>query len=118
MRSAGVAMTVTSTREKKYASSAESVGSVRFGESPKRMVEGDFDGAKGPESVGPAGGDPRLVVEALDGAAGQRPFGPKPVEEERAVGAEHAGDLLHGREPGAQRAGAPPVQEPPGPVGR
>src|SRR6516162_2783693 len=32
---------------KKTASSAESVGSLRFGESPKRMVEGDFDGAKG-----------------------------------------------------------------------
>jgi hypothetical protein len=36
------------------------------------MVERDFDGAKGPESVGPSGGDARLVVEALDGAAGQR----------------------------------------------
>src|SRR6516225_8535784 len=96
------------------ASSAESVGSLRFGESPKRMVERDFDGAKGPESVGPPGGNPRLVVEALDSATGQRLFGPEPIAQERPVGAEHAGDLRHRLEPGAQRAGAPPVQEPTG----
>src|SRR6516164_4791150 len=82
------------------------------------MVERDFDGAKGPEPVGPPGGDPRLVVEAFDGATGPRPFGPEPIEQERPVGAEHTGDLLHRLEPGAQRPGAPPVQEPPRPVGR
>jgi hypothetical protein len=33
------------------------------------MVERDFDGAKGPKPVGPPGSDPRLVVEAFDGAS-------------------------------------------------
>ena len=75
------------------------------------MIEGDLDGAEGAETIGSSGGELGLVVEALDGAAGDRPLGPEPVEQQRAMTAKHLGDFLHGLQARPQRARAPAVQE-------
>src|SRR3989338_152092 len=69
------------------------------------MIAGDVDGAEGAETIGSSGGELGLVVEALDGAAGDRALGPEPVEQQRAMAAEHAGDCLHGLQGRAPRPG-------------
>ena len=81
------------------------------------MIQRDFDGAEGPEPVRLSGSEFGLVVEALDRATRNRPLGPTPIEQELAMAAEHAGDLLHGLDSGPQGARAPAIQEPPGPGG-
>src|SRR3990167_9477542 len=98
-------------------SSAESVGGLRLGEVVEGMIEGDFDGAEGAETIGSSGGELGLVVETLDGAVGDRALGPEPVEQQRAMAAEHAGDFLQGLQARAPRPGAPPIQEAPRPGG-
>src|SRR3990170_8408569 len=75
------------------------------------MIEGDFDSAEGAETIGSSGGELGLVVEALDGAAGDGALDPEPVEQQRAMAAEHAGDFLHGLQARAPRPGVPPTQE-------
>src|SRR3990170_4765872 len=81
------------------------------------MLEGDFDGAEGAETIGSSGGELGLVVETLDGAAGDRALGPEPIEQQHAMAAEHAGDFLPGLQARAPRPGAPPIQEAPRPGG-
>lgn len=77
------------------------------------MIEDDFQSSEGAESVGASGDDSDLVVESLDGAAGKFPFGEEPIEDEWLVGAEYAGDLLHGFDAAAHRALTLGVQEVP-----
>ena len=77
------------------------------------MREDDVQSSEGAESVGASGDDSDLVVESLDGAAGKFPFGEEPIEDEWLVGAEYAGDLLHGFDAAAHRALTLGVQEVP-----
>ena len=51
------------------ASSAESVGGFRFGQSSKCVIEGHFHRFEGTKAVGPSGYHSNLVVETLDCAA-------------------------------------------------
>ena len=52
-----------------FASSAEFVGGLRFGESSKRVKQGHFHGFIGSKAEGSSGNHSYLVVETLDGAA-------------------------------------------------
>jgi len=52
----------------------------------------------------------RFIVQTFDHAAVILAFGVEIVEQEILVGAEHASDLFHGFEPGAQGAGGPSFQ--------
>ena len=52
-----------------FASSAEFVGGLWFGESSKRVKQGHFHGFIGSKAEGSSGNDSYLVVETLDSAA-------------------------------------------------
>jgi len=52
-----------------FCSSAEFVGGLWFGESSKRVKQGDFHGFKGSKAEGSSGNYSYLVVETLDSAA-------------------------------------------------
>src|SRR3989304_5977075 len=97
---------VLSTRN--FGSSAESVGEFRLGKAAKAVIEGDFDGAVGAESVGSFRDDTHLAVEALDRTDRELASGAEPVEDERAVAAQHPGHFLHRFASRAQGPGAPP----------
>jgi len=82
------------------------------------MVQGDFQAPVRAKPVGLSGGQFRFVVEALDDARGNLAARPKPVHEQRAMPAQHAGNLLHRFEARAHDLDAPLVQECAGPVDR
>jgi dihydrofolate reductase len=63
------------------ASSAESVGSLRFWKSSQGVIQGHFHGFVSAKSVGTSGHHSNLVVEPLDRAAGYFPFSLEPVEQ-------------------------------------
>jgi len=98
-------------RETRFASSAESVGRFRFGQSSKCVIEGHFHRFEGAEAEGSSGNHTDFVVEAFDRAAGKFPFGPEPVEQPFLMIAQHTGNLLHGFEAAAQGAFAPGIQK-------
>jgi hypothetical protein len=52
-----------------FASSAEFVGGLRFGESSKRVKQGHFHGFIGSKAEGSSSNHSYLVVEPLDSAA-------------------------------------------------
>ncbi len=72
----------------------------------------------GTKTVGTFCDDFGFVVETLHAAEGNLPFGLEPVEQEGPVRSEHAGNFLHGIEPGTHGSGTPLVQELAGPGGR
>src|SRR5262245_56388134 len=82
---------------------------------PPELIYTSLDKTSGPKAVGSAHGEFRLVVEALDRPRRDGPLGAKPVQQQRAVPAQHARDLLHRRQAGAHRLGAPPIEELSGP---
>ena len=59
------------------------------------MIQGHFSDSEGSEAVGFSHGNFHLVVEALDNAAGELYSGPKVIENEGAVRAEHLDHLSH-----------------------
>ncbi len=61
------------------ASSAESVGEFRLGQSAKGMIQADFHGVAGAKIHRFSGGRFCLVVEPFDNAAGKLALGSKPV---------------------------------------
>ena len=69
-------------RDRPKASSAESVGGFRFWQSSKRVIEGHFHRFIGAKSVRTSGHHTDFVVETLDGAAGNLPFGAEPVQQQ------------------------------------
>ena len=79
----------------KYGSSVKSVGGCRLGELSKCMIERDFCHSEGSEAVRFSHGDFGLVVQPLDDAAGELFAGTEVVEDQFAVGAHGAGELLH-----------------------
>jgi hypothetical protein len=52
------------------------------------VIEGKFHGLEGTKAVGSSGNDSDFVVEALNGTIGDFSFGPKPVQDQRLVGAQ------------------------------
>ena len=75
------------------------------------MIEHNFSGPECSEAIGFSGGQFEFMVETLHGTAGNRLFGTKPVQEELAMGAQHAGYLLHRFYARPHRLGAAVVQE-------
>ena len=80
------------------------------------MIQGDFRAVEGAKAEGFSRGQFCLGVETLDNTAGQLPFGPEPVDQQRAVSAQHPGHFLHRIDLRAHGFGAPLVEEAPGPV--
>ena len=91
---------------------------MRFGEFSERMIEGNFSGAVGPESIGPSGDHFEPVVHALDDARGNLAERPEPVEEQAPVSLQRVGDLHHRLDARPGRSLAPGVEEGDGPTGR
>lgn len=75
------------------------------------MVQGHFYRSEGSEPIRLSGRQFRLVVEAFDGATGDRALGAEPVEQQIAMCSQHAGDFLHRLQPRAHDLLAPAVQE-------
>src|SRR5712691_4809634 len=82
------------------------------------MVQRDFDAPIGTEAIRLSGGQFRLVIQALDGGSGNLAARPKPVEEQRAMAPQHAGDLLHRLDLRSHDLDAPFIEKRPGPVDR
>src|SRR3954470_16539290 len=74
------------------------------------MIKGKFETAEGAKSVGFPHGDFCLVVQALDDAAGKQLLSPEIVEDQLAVLAHGACDLLHGLDAGAHDLTTPFVE--------
>jgi hypothetical protein len=55
------------------------VGSLGFGKSSERVIEGDFHSFVGPKPIRSSGHHSNLIVETLDGTAGNLCFGTEPV---------------------------------------
>ena len=80
---------------KKIGWSVKSVGGRRLGELAKCMIERDFRGSEGSEAVRFSHGDFGFVVQPLDDAAGELFSCTEVVEDQFAVCAYRAGELLH-----------------------
>ena len=79
------------------------------------MVERDFHCFKSAEAIGFSEGQFQTVVETLNDATGNSLFGPKPVQQQGPMLAQHASYFLHRLDPRAQgprAAGA--TSSPPG----
>jgi len=59
------------------------------------MIQGGFSSMIGSEAIGFSGTQFRLVVEALNNAARELAFGPKPVQQQGPVSPQLARHLLH-----------------------
>src|SRR5215469_11499078 len=79
------------------------------------MIESEFQGSERAESVGFPHGDFCLVVQVLDDAAGKQLLSPEVIEDQLAVFAHGACDLLHGLDAGAHDLTTPFVEELSGP---
>ncbi len=79
------------------------------------MIQGDFHGFIRAKAIGSSGNYSNFVVETLHCAAGDLSFGAKPIQDERFMGAQHAGHLLHRFETAAHSAEAPIIEKGPGP---
>src|ERR1035437_821153 len=97
------------------ASSAESVGRFWFRESSQVVIEGNFHSLVGTKAVGSSGNHSDFVVEALNGAIGNFFFGPKPIQDQRLMGAQHAGHPFHRFQTAPHGPGAPVVEKSAGP---
>src|SRR5215472_13981172 len=75
------------------------------------MVERDFNCFESPEAIGFSEGQFQTVVETLNDAAGKPLFGPKPVQQQGSMLAQHSSDFLHRLEARAQGPRTPAIQE-------
>lgn len=71
------------------------------------MIQHGFEDLRGTVAKATCKRNSCFVVQSLDNSAVVDPFGVEVVDEQRLVGAEHAGNLLHWRETGAHGAGCP-----------
>src|SRR5438552_15276295 len=76
-------------------SSAESVGRFWFWESPQIVIQSNFHSLEGAKAVGSSGNHSDFVVEALHGAFGDFSFGPKHIQYQLLMGAQHSCLLFH-----------------------
>src|SRR5260370_1292104 len=97
------------------ASSAESVGGFWFREASQVVIESNFHSVIGAEAVGSSGDQSDFVVEALNGTIGDFSFGPKPVQDQRLMCAQHPGYLFHRFQTAAHGPEAPVVEKAAGP---
>jgi hypothetical protein len=81
------------------------------------VIEREFKDAESAEAVRSSHGYFGFVVQALDHAAGKLLFGLEIVQQQRAMGAQCPGDLLHRLDAAAHGLITPEVQEHPGPGG-
>src|SRR6516164_435292 len=79
------------------------------------MIEGEFQDAIGAEPVGFSHRDFGLVVQPLHDTAGEHLLSAEVVQDEVAVIAEGAGDLLHGFDAGPHSLTTPLIEELAGP---
>ena len=79
------------------------------------MIKGNFHSLEGTKPVGSSGNYSDFVVEALHGAIGDFSFGPKPIQDQRLMGAQHAGHLFHRFESATHGPEAPIVEKAAGP---
>jgi hypothetical protein len=70
-------------------------GVILVPESSQVVIKGNFHGVEGTKAVGPSGNYSNFVVEALNGAVGDFSFGPKPIQYQRLMCAQHPGHLFH-----------------------
>src|ERR1700694_135093 len=96
-------------------SSAESVGRFWFRESPQIVIQSNFHSLEGAKAVGSSGNHSDFVVEALHGAIGDFSFGPKPIQYQRLMGAQHSCHLFHRFQTATHGPKAPVVQKGAGP---
>jgi len=82
------------------------------------VIECEFQDAEGAKAIRSSHGDFGFVVQPFDNTAGELLFGLEVVEQQGTVGAQGAGDLLHGLDAGAHGLIAPEIQEIAGPGGR
>ena len=75
------------------------------------MIQGQFHRFIGAKAIRSSGHHSDFVVQALNGGAGEFPFGPEPVEDQLAMGAEHSRHRLHRLQAAAPGPLAPRVQE-------
>ena len=94
-----------------FASSEESVGEFWLWKLAEHVIQGEFSDAERPVAIGFSQSDFGLVVQALDDTAGELLFGPEVVEQQFAVRAHCAGELLHRLDARAHRPLAPGVEE-------
>ena len=79
------------------------------------MIKGSFYSFVGAKAVGSSGDHSDFVVEALNGAIGDFSFGPKPVQDQRLMGAQHPGYLFHRFQTAPHGSEAPIVEKAAGP---
>src|ERR1035437_2562240 len=79
----------------KSPSSAESMGGFWFRESCQVVIKGNFHSLEGTKAVRSSGNYSDFVVETLNSAIGDFSFGAKPIQDQRLMGAQHPGHLLH-----------------------
>ena len=82
------------------------------------MIQSSFSRMIGSESIGFSGSQFCFVVEALDDSTGKLSFGPEPVQQQRPMVPQAAGDVLHRINLRAHRFRAPFVQKLARPIGR
>ena len=79
------------------------------------MKQREFDALRGPEAVRCSGGQFCPAVETLDNTRRNGAFGPEPVEDQVSNAPQALGHLLHGLQLAPHSAGAPRIEESPGP---
>jgi hypothetical protein len=79
------------------------------------VIKGNFHGLEGTKAVGSSGNYSDFVVEALNGAIGDFSFGPKPIQYQRLMGAQHPGHLFHWLQAAPHGPEAPIVEKAAGP---
>src|SRR5260370_35183070 len=77
-----------------FASSAESVGGLWFGEPSKRVKQGHFHGFVSSTAKGSSGNHSYLLVKTLDSAARDLSFSAEPVHQQILIEAHHTPNPL------------------------
>ncbi len=79
------------------------------------MKQREFDALRRPEAIRFSGGQFRLAIESFDDACRDAAQGEEPVEDQRPVTPQAPDDFLHRLKPTPEGAGAPRLEELPGP---
>jgi len=84
-------------------------------ESSQVVIEGNFHRVEGAKAVGSSGNYSDFVVEAFNGTIGDFSSGPKPVQYQRLMGAQHPRHLFHRFQTAPHGTEAPTVKKGSGP---
>src|SRR5258708_6104943 len=94
---------------------AESVGRFWFREASQVVIKGNFHSLVGTKTVGSSGNHSDFVIEALNSTVGDFSFGSKPIQDQRLMGAQHAGHSFHRFQMATHGPEAPIVEKAAGP---